>query len=260
MFERHPLNRPWSKARIYQKKKNLARMGWMRGCPLICYRKPGGKYVVLDGQSRLDTARLMEIEVWYTVDPECKKYKPADFNNSDAQSSWSLKNYVEVYAAEGNENYRDLLEYCATYKLPLAFSAKLLHKDRHPSAITDIIKMERLEVRDMAFPRRFGDMVMALRLYIPKSVTSQQSHYALYNLLRLPGKQFDENRLVNKARKFPRNATPCSTVSDYLTMFEKLYNYHATKAVNISFLATQAAKERSPIGKSKQQRNADDGG
>jgi len=250
MFVRHPHNRPLARARIVQKKRALSRMGWIPGCPLLCVRQRGGKLIIYDGQSRFDAAKEMDIGVWYVVDPTAQDFTPADFNNADAQSSWSLQNYIDVYALSGNEHYRALKEYCVEYELPISFSARVLTKGL-TGKLTHVIRNEEFEVERPKFAAEVGAFTRHLRVHASMSMRSNTALLALYNLMQLPRATFDPKRLIYKASKFPQQIKPASTVEQYLLMFEGLYNYHATpdNSVNVGFLANNEANRRKIIGR-----------
>lgn len=70
-------------------------------------------YVVLDGQHRLEAIRQLrkaghDIRVIYSVNPDMDMSAVAEMNGY--QLKWTLNNWIDYYAKQGNENYIFLLK------------------------------------------------------------------------------------------------------------------------------------------------------
>jgi hypothetical protein len=203
--------------------------------------------MVYDGQSRVDGAANIGIPIWYVVDPEAAKWSPAHFNGYDAQSSWSLRNYVDVYAQDDPE-YQALKAFSEEYQLPLSSSASLLQTGIHTAGAIPTIKDGHFAVNNAAFAAKVGSLVVQIRPLLKASrLTNNSGLQAVINLAHLPKTVFDPQRLIKKLKVFPTQIKPCRSTAEFLAMFEHLYNYktYAENEVALAFEALKAAKRRS---------------
>jgi hypothetical protein len=70
--------------------------------PLIC----NDKMQLIDGQHRLEAAKAIGAEVYYLKVPHLTKAHIAVLNS--AQKNWTRTDFVNFYAMEGNEHYKEL--------------------------------------------------------------------------------------------------------------------------------------------------------
>jgi hypothetical protein len=254
MFIRHPKNRPFSEIGIRKKIRAFRRMGaWVPGCPLLCVRQPGGKLMVYDGQNRLDAAARLQIPVWYVVDPSAAKHEPKDFNCNDAQSSWTIGQYVDVEVDAGNSHYVQLRQFAHTYGLPLSVSAGLLLGTSGGCGqnTTKAIQEGRFEIRDLAFAQDTASVISAL-IRIHKDLKSLVFFQAVARCMMVRDKGFDPSYFIEKCNRVSHMLKPCGTVEQYTVLFEEIYNFQSrTKKMPLAYEAKEAAQQRKTQANSK---------
>lgn len=83
---------------------------------------------VVDGQHRIEAAKSLGIPIYYIIDNDITKGDIAMMNSN--RKSWSLKDYIEFYAKEGNKDMTALRDLLHTYpKLNINASARLMDEN-----------------------------------------------------------------------------------------------------------------------------------
>lgn len=250
MFVRHPRNRPYSEVGVRRKVRAFKRMGqWVPGCPMLCVRKPGGKLMVYDGQNRLDAAARLQIPVWYVIDPQAAAHEPKDFNCNDAQSSWTISQYVDVEADAGNKHYVELRNFAKTYGLPYSICATLLQgMVACGGNILKAIQSGDFEVLDLSYAQETAAVIASL-LRINKDLRGPVMCRAIARCMLVRDKGFDPAAFITKCSRLSHQLHPCGTVDQYCSMFETIYNYQSRKSnkIPLAFVAKEAVAARSPI-------------
>lgn len=71
------------------------------------------KMFVIDGQHRLAAAKVLKADVYYVKVPGLQKADIAVLNT--AQKNWTRTDFINFYATEGNENYKQLAAFIDKY-------------------------------------------------------------------------------------------------------------------------------------------------
>lgn len=244
LFVLHPCNRRIQPALVHKKVKMLKEHGWCRGMPMLCKKLPGGKLEVLDGQHRLEAAKLLGIWVWYTIDNECT-LEPKDF--SPEQKPWVMMDYVDAYCSDGNKDYAELREFINTYGFPAAVSASLLAGGcgSGGSNINPRIKEGTFTVSDRDFATRVAEIVLRISRVLPAAKTANAIS-CLARFVWVTNKGFKAAQLMDKCERNPAMLHVCGTLDQYSEMFEEVYNHQSrTGRLPLKFLADEAGRAKS---------------
>ena len=102
-------------------------------------------FVVIDGQSRLKHAEYAQVPIKYMVVEGLTEKDIVRMNTT--QLSWSIKDYIQSYANEGNRDYQKLIELLNEYNYTSgAIAAMCLGINDTGSKVTNILKMVNLSL------------------------------------------------------------------------------------------------------------------
>lgn len=200
---------------------------------------------VIDGQHRLEACRRLNIPVKFIID---KKANLDDVVSTNiVGQKWNFEDFVNRYAIQGNADYLELqklISECKKWKISATAALNIAnggHSDdtyymysdgklhKHGSnmkykklyRVGSAVKIGLFKMADAtkAYQRLESIVLFADYPFFTKSSFIQ----ALLQVLRI--KDFDVQRLLKNARKYPRQFTNEATVNNFIEMFEKVYNY-----------------------------------
>ena len=183
--------------------------------------------VVIDGQHRLEAAKQLDVEIYYTVAEQVGIREIRKLNSS--QKRWTLTNYVKSFA-KTIDDYQFLWDFSKAHSLPLSVGALIL------SNFTETGRSK--SVRDGEF--RIGNMeqVNEVMTAIDKlkpfiSDVARRDKVFNFTIEVLSRKKVDWDKMSRKANTVATAQdeqiliTKQSTQKNYLRMFEDIYNYKA---------------------------------
>lgn len=108
IFKKFPGNRPIDNTNLKKIKNSIGMHNMLEFRPL----QVNERMEVIDGQHRLEVAKELRLEVYYTIQKNSAPIDVVLLNN--AQKDWSVADYINFYAAQGKPAYIKLLEICKT--------------------------------------------------------------------------------------------------------------------------------------------------
>ena len=239
-FQFHEEQRKHSRPAIDRLKLSMLKWGFLEEKPIMVLRLSPGKYKVVDGHTRLETARQLGIPFYYVVMPEKFSDAVGDMNIIN----WPLKAVVDRYAQRGLQDYIELLEYMK-YGIAITAATSLLNGNlSYSSNSNEVLRSGSWKIKT----RKNIDVVVKFMVElgdICPSVKNAKFHAALSMCLFV--QEFDPERMLHKLRMNPRMLEKTATREQMLTQMEEIYNYKANAAskLPIFFMAKTSAKERS---------------
>jgi len=202
---------------------SMERNGFLKS-GAISVKNNGNKYVVLDGQHRLEAAKRLGIAVWYTVDDEIPETALPDLQIA---KKWLPKDYLKHWLVKGNKSYNKIDE---------------IHKHYTKVSITTIVHL--LENGQSINGSRARFETGAVRItHLDKTLKTLQYAEELYKLYKhewLFGRTFLDSfqqiiqiegydqkillqRLKHRSEEFRQMLSP----EGYYKMIGGIYNYGA---------------------------------
>lgn len=233
-------NRPINEGNV---KSVIAQLSqWPQVAPIVVNEH----FEVIDGQHRLQACQRLNIPVEFIVKPGFTIDHVISANASG--KLWSRFDYVEKFAAQGLKPYQELLAWVDENKksgIPKVMLIYLAQNDmsnrefylyddgklrEHSSSIKakrlyrvgDQLQMGKWQPGDYDFARK---MVAVLQSFLNSGFgfCSQKMFVAaLMSAMRIA--DFDAGRLHKQAVKNPRDFVKCGGTTEYLQMFEVVYN------------------------------------
>ncbi|MBC2966016.1 hypothetical protein ACUW9V_000882 [Staphylococcus epidermidis] len=179
-------------------------------------------FVVIDGQSRLKHAEYAQVPIKYMVVEGLTEKDIVRMNTT--QLSWSIKDYIQSYANEGNRDYQKLIELLNEYNYTSgAIAAMCLGINDTGSKVTNILKNGEFKFVDYDGSLRFLEYYK--RFLQEASLTSfGKLLLAVNQICKI--KKLDKERLIKKVKE-SRNKDDLNISlpkNEYIEILLDMYN------------------------------------
>lgn len=237
-------NRPINQATLSRVMSEVRNQGQI--VPILCNEK----HEVTDGQHRLEACRQLGIPVKYIAVPGLT-IKDAAAANS-AGKNWSVRDWVHYHAEMGSEDYkklRDWIDYCDHHGVRVSSAIQLARLSSTTNSYSHFsdgsIRETSSRVKGL---KRLGYAGSDVRLGYWRTKDYQKSMALLndvlifkqYKFYSNPNfisalitsnrhESFDAKILLSQALKHPQKFYHCGKTTDYLAMFEEVYNFSRRK-------------------------------
>jgi len=247
-------NRPLDLRKHKKLMDSMKIYGFLKCFPIVVRRERGGdgkeRLLVKDGQHRLIIAQTLGLAV-YWVEEE------VDFDVAVVNSAakpWQLRDYAQKFAANGNLQYQEGMDFSDQYALPIGTAFALLAGTTTFSNCQNAFIQGSFKVKD----RAWADAVAGL--YGP--LTAMSPHVKNARLLEAcmavcRVKEFDRNRLLSNADRCREKLASYSTRDAYLDMMETIYNFGRKQLLGLKSAAVMAMRERDAISKNKKNKKSE---
>lgn len=248
LFVRHTDdNRPLDIKKHKRLLESMKLYGFLEGFPIVCFRDKDGNLNVKDGQHRLLIAEMLGLPVHWVEEK-------VDFDpsiTSTAARPWSLRDYAEKFAANGQKDYQEGLDFAEQHGLPLGIAFSLLAGYTGYSHVAEAYTGGTYKVKD----RAWADAVAGV--YGPMVTMSAELKGARFieacmAICRV--KDFDAKRLFEGAKRLRNRLVNLPTRDAYLDLAEEVYNFGRKQLVGLKTAALMAMKERNAIEVKKKAR------
>ncbi len=218
---------------------SMERNGFLKS-GAISVKNHGAKYVVIDGQHRLEAAKRLGIAVWYTIDDEIPEEALPDLQIA---KRWLPKDYLKHWLVKGVKPYVKINEIYEHYpKVSITTIVLLLEgggsakgaKDRFENGVTKITHLEKalktLQHADELY-----------KLYKQEWLWGRTFLTTFMQVLKIEG--YDQKillkRLQHRSEEFRQMLSP----EGYYKMIGGIYNYGA-KTNKLPFIYSPPAENK----------------
>lgn len=199
------------------------------------------KMEIIDGQNRFEALKTLGYPIQYMVQEglgiqECRAL-------NIGQTNWGTWDYIESYAAQGNESYQRLKvlieEFKNTYKLEAILSFAIPKQIQGSSFCSKGIKEGKVELSQDDYEKVEERLVLAKELgyeeFRERYELPVRSYYAGISYAFIHP-LVDVKRLISKMEKDPKAVPPCTRPVDMLGYLDDVYNkgFHASGKVFMS--------------------------
>lgn len=243
IFEAHDVNRrlhriarPSEYARI---KASMEVDGFLVSEAIhVCGQKGSNKLRVVDGHNRLDIAKELGLAVRYIRDD--KVTDPHDHARRGG-AMWSVRDWIDGYAAAGNPHYLKLIEFREKHGLQQTTAIALVAGLSASSGTGEVVRRVKegsFVVGDMSHAHSVVRVTDAARLLGLEFATRHSFVVAVSAMHRTA--EFDPTWFVHKMQKYPANLRTRTSVNDWLDEITALYNYDTKEPRRAPMLAVKA--------------------
>lgn len=196
---------------------SMKRYGFLSCFPIVVAPK-GNLLIVKDGQHRLTIATQLELPIHYIVDET--DFDVAVVNS--AAKGWTIRDYAEKFAANGNPHYIEGLEFARTHGLPIGTAFALLAGTTSFGNFSETFLSGEYQVKDREWARAVAELYGPL-IQLSPLVRNARFIEACMAVCRVKG--FDLERMIRCAGRRRDKLASYSTRDAYLDMMEAIYNY-----------------------------------
>lgn len=207
--------------------KSIRRIGYIP-VPIVVNEK----MEVIDGQGRLEVLKELGFPVCYIIVPGLTIEHCVAMNIN--QTNWTMMDYIESYAHQGNENYKRLLTLLSSHE-SLGFRAiSALITGNVQGADNSTIKNGELKAPQdrMEYAERTCVWLEANVLPLKSKIGGRFDHLLYAIMFCLEHTEVDKNRLAEVIRSNVYDIMPPATTLSALKEIERIYNYRlSTKKI-----------------------------
>jgi hypothetical protein len=185
------------------------------------------KMQVIDGQHRIEAAKLLKIEIYYEVSDEITKSDMSRLNKN--KKNWTITDYINYYCEEGYQIYirfRDFANENPQFKLSVLLKIVL---PSDGSEYTKSVQDGVLNISNMDKAKKIIDAINKIN-NLPfdfKFIYDCRFPLAIGKCITTP--KFNIDNLTEKIKANPRRFVKCSTKEEYLELIEEIYNYYLSE-------------------------------
>jgi len=189
-------------------------------------------YEVIDGQHRLEAARILEIPIYYTMIKKANIEEVHLLNAS--QKPWALKDYIQGYCGMGKKPYQYLQDFMEEFKLPVRQSIILIKPGESESRMGRGFKQGKLNITEYEYFCAKKDVKEMITTFSPYVDFFNSAFCAAFKkILKLEG--YDEKVMVTHLRLLNPDNIKYSATQKTLQQLENIYNYGLSKKNRLRF-------------------------
>lgn len=185
---------------------------------------------VIDGQHRLEAAKLLNLEISYIVAPGAR-IKDVQLLNAH-QKQWTLEDYAESYASQGYTDYEVLRAFYQNQDLPVSIAVWLLSKDSWGGGHMMNFKEGGFVITAMDEAYEVADRIKLFHEHTTPQVRRSRGFVRAVRTLHR-NDQVDWNRMKEKLEQYAHQIPAYQTSKDYLRVLEDIYNFKQQKITRI---------------------------
>jgi hypothetical protein len=228
MFKFSDVNRrfdtPLSKNRIKRISQSMEKEG-LKIVPIIVT----SKLFVVDGQHRVEAAKLAGCGVYYIIDYSIRN-TPKDIFDAARQHNqygkdWGKNDYINGLSNQGNDNYTQLEQFRKDYPMFSLSECIMLLMNSGTRYINKMDFAEgKFQVMSYKMAKEWGDNILSLKPYFEKGYNRSVFVRTLMTIVEKKP-QFDFSRFYHKMLLNPSKMKLCGDKTSYCQMIEDIYNF-----------------------------------
>lgn len=239
LFHRDDDNRPLDIKKHRSLKESMEQNGFIPDYHIICIKDADGRLRIKDGQHRFHFAQLLGLPVYWTETDS--DFDVATVNT--AQKGWLPMDYAARYAAGGNRDYAELLEFKKDHGLPLTIAATLLSGSVSFANVAGRFYAGEFKVTDRPWAKSVVGVYTPLVQARP-ALKTRVFLLACMSVARVKG--FSAKRLADNLVRCQGKIALYANRDEYLEMLESIYNYGRKDIVGLRVEAVKAMRDRNP--------------
>lgn len=210
---------------------SLKKNGWIESFPATVIIKSGKKFLI-DGQNRFTAAKELGLPVVFVTIKNNIKISEL----SECNRPWNSNDYAGSHASEGNINFQRLVAFCARHNISAARAGNLLNAKS--KMMIDSSGGTAAMVKNGTFKftsegLHHAEEVLRVCSHLPQQLRKNRAANAAIARILLIN-DVNPDTLIQKLDSNTATITPKATVSDYIQMFELVYNKRNQSPVAIA--------------------------
>ena len=228
MFKYHQVNRdfttPDSRNRIKRISQSMKDDGLLPHAIVVT-----SKFIVVDGQHRLEAAKTAGKGIYFMVDdniPNTPKgiFEAAKKYNRDAKV-WSKGDYINGIANQNNESYQTLQEFSKKFPM-FSLTDKMFFLMNTGTRGVDKKEFAdgKFQISDLKRANEWAQNLLSLQEFFPKGFNKATFVRTMLTIMEKK-KDFKFDEFLHKVKLRPTSLKICGDKKSYSEMIEDIYNY-----------------------------------
>ena len=220
-FKRMEGNRDVASKRVKKIIGSIQKVGYIPSPILV-----NEKMQIVDGQARFEACKQLDLPVYYYVVEGLGLEECIALNIN--QTSWTLTDYIDSYAEDGNKDYINLKEIVEKYSGDYSLSVIL-------SSLTGKVETPNARIKDGTFEcnekmkanaSRILEELKSFKGYFD-SLKNNKDRYYCAAMFCVTCDDVDVKRLLMKMSRVPYKLVPVANIQGALEVVEQIYNHHS---------------------------------
>lgn len=216
---------------------SIEKHGFLPEKPLLV-KDMGSTYVIIDGQHRLEAAKLMSSKVYY----QFTDLDAEDVTDLQIAKSWNSKDYIHYYSKRGVQSYQVLERLCANYPtIGISTFIALFRGGSRPPGSMKEFRDGLLEIKYYEKAKRTIQLVSEIVEKYPDKHFLYNREFLIAMLLVTTTKDYNHKHFMDKLLTRNEAFYQSLTMEKYLHMITDIYNWK-TRGEKIDFTTLRIVK------------------
>lgn len=184
------------------------------------------KYEIIDGQHRYQAAKELKLPIYYFM---VEGYGSEEMKRANLVSSnWTKDDFLNMFLADGDENYEAIREIMDTYEVPVSLIIKVFAamQGKNQKLVSKQFEEGTFDIKNIDNVKDFFVALEDFSFFKPYKTL--QFSRAFLKLYMQP--QYDHSIMQQRIEKRSNYLTKKNTVDDYLvTLTKELYSFGPIK-------------------------------
>lgn len=228
LFKFHEVNRDFTTVESTNRIKRIAESMKEDGVlqiPIIVNRN----YVIVDGQHRVNAARIVGKGIYYLMDETIPVNAKGIFERARKlnrnMKEWGKKDYIHGFAKQGNQNYQILQDFGNKYPMfSLTERIMLLMNSGSRSVDKNEFSDGKFEIGSVRKAETWAQHLLDLKPYFEQGYNKSNFVRTLLTILEKK-KDFKFDEFLHKVKVRPTELKVCGDKKSYAELIENIYNF-----------------------------------
>jgi hypothetical protein len=187
------------------------------------------KMEIIDGQHRLEAARLLKVPIFYVVDESITKQDISALNAN--ARNWMLMDYINYWTTEKAPGFATLSKYISEYPfLKPSTIISLLSGRENGGLAGEYIQQGKVFITNESGAIEIISLLQKIGNY---NMVAFETKFVTAILKLSQHEEWDSDRMIRQVDKQPRSLVKCANVKQYIEMLLEIYNYQQQKRIRM---------------------------
>jgi len=216
-------NRPIDRRHVEELFYAIEENNLLEDFPIVCEMRDDGTLVVLDGQHRLEAAKLHEVPIYYKVSRRMKFSDVTSVNNSTM--GWTNLAYLHRWVRDSRLQYLRFKKFIDDNPHVRFDYAITLCMQGNANVVRDSFRNGTYEFNNKELAEKVAAYAKDFEKYAPSFYRSKHFQVALRTLALNP--RYDHSIMMRKLEYLSTRLRKCADSYSYVEMLLDIYNFKA---------------------------------
>lgn len=216
--------RPIDRDRLQTIVESMATYGFIPGYHILV----NGRMEVIDGQHRLEAAKLAHVPVYYSIEEVLRREDVPVF--AGMAKGWKSEDFLESYVSQGLEEYIKFKNFMQKYQFSASVCLSILGKGKNPKRrfVAGTFVCDNVEFGELV-GERTQDFARYCKFYHEPSFVRAISVLSRHA-------DYDHKRMMHKLENQSSQLTRCVNKDQYVRLLQSIYNHQLAEKNRVAFV------------------------